>query len=217
MPEPKIKLIACRALAHVLEPMLPAATQRVILDIGLHLSPERLRDRLRQEVRAIQEPGWDIILGYGLCGRAAEGVGSQESRLILPRVDDCVGALLGSRVRHKAIMGRNPGCFFLEPKWVGSEVDIFAQCQKGLERIPENRRAQIVQMTLKHYSQLALLEHGAEGGEEATAYCRQLAETHHFDFIKYFSDLRLLARLAAGDWNQEDFVIAEPGREIPYF
>jgi hypothetical protein len=211
-----MKYIGCQALNHILDAFLDQHIQRVVLDVGLHLNPEQLRARLLEEIKRIEEDGVDIILGYGLCGRALEGVSSEKSRLILPRVDDCVGAVLGSRERHKSILANTPGCFFLESSWVGTELDVFVQCQKGLERIPENRRAQIIQMALNHYKRIAFLDHGNEN-PHAISSCRALAQEHNLEFIKILSDLKLLEQLAKGNWTEDKFVIVNPSEKIPFF
>lgn len=178
MTSRKIKLISCRAIAHILEPLLDDCVETVILDISLHLNPEKLRTRLLDTIADIEVTGMDIILGYGLCGRALEGVFSSKCRLILPRVDDCVGAILGSRNRHQTIMAKQTGSYFLEPAWLETELDIFHQSAKGLDRIPEERKSQIIQMTLKHYSKLAMLDH-ADVSPEAACYCQKLARDHN--------------------------------------
>ena len=72
----QIKLITCKALKHILEPLLDIQIEKVILEIGLHLNPDRLRDRLIEEVAMIEGEDVDIILGYGLCGRALEEIGT---------------------------------------------------------------------------------------------------------------------------------------------
>ncbi len=213
----RIKLISCKALAHLFEPMIDPAMERVILPISLHLNPQKLKARLIDEISKIEAPGWDIILGYGLCGRALEGVYSNKSRLILPRVDDCVGAVLGSRHRHKAILDEDTGCFFLEPSWIDSDVDIFAQCFKGIERIPEKYRDQIIWMALKHYSKLALIHHARDSSSPAVSTCRGRAENYHLKFVQYLSDLSLLQDLSNGQWDSDRFVIVEPGQRIPFF
>jgi hypothetical protein len=203
-------------MAHILEPMMGPGVEPVILDIALHLNPAKLRSRLLAEIAAIEQEGVDILLGYGLCGRALEGVVSQKSRLILPRVDDCVGALLGSRKRHQTFLVEQSGCYFLEPAWLGTELDIFNECTKGLERIPENRRSQIIHMTLRHYTKLAVLNHTG-ASLKAVSSCRRLARTHDLRCIELASDHSLLQRLAGGDWNGDEFVIAGPGEKIPFF
>jgi hypothetical protein len=203
-------------MAHILEPLFDPEIERVVIDIALHLNPANLRRRILEEISSMEAPETDIILGYGLCGRALEGVASQKSRLILPRVDDCIGALLGSRQRHQALLTQIPGCYFIEPAWLGTQLDVFNECTKGLERIPENRRSQIIKMTLRHYSNVGLFTHGTPD-TQALAYCRDQADEHGLKLVTIPSELRLLRRLAGRQWPDEDFVCVRPGREIPFF
>lgn len=196
--------------------MMAPNVEMVVFDIALHLNPAKLRDRLQQQIDAMEEKGTDIVLGYGLCGRSVEGLVSRKSRLILPRVDDCVGAILGSRKRHQSYLKEQSGCYFLEPTWLGTTLDIFTECKKGLEHIPESRRFQIVQMALKNYSKLALLNHNGSDAQ-AMSHCRMLARSHGLEFIEVPSDPGLLKRLSRGDWSGEDVVAVEPGCKIPFF
>ncbi len=212
----KAKLICCHALKHLI--MLHNTTEFseiVTLDVQLHLNPDNLRARLQHEIDRLEEDGCDIVLAYGLCGRSVERLKSKKSRLIIPKVDDCVGLLLGSRERHREIQAESPGSFFLEPDWIGTEMDIFCQCKKGLDGFSEEQRERIVRLALKHYSTLGLIEHVERS--EVLAECKQLADNHGLDFKRFFSDLTLLADLLNGNWDNERFVICEPGESVPLF
>jgi len=215
LADKNVKYICCNAMAHVLRPMASDA-EMVVLDIALHLNPARLRERLCKEIVALEEEGLDIVLGYGLCGRALEGVGSSKSRLILPKVDDCVGALLGSRQRHQSCLHQRSGCYFLEPAWLGTELDMFNECMKGLDHISEKRKSQLVRLALKNYSTLAVLSRPGVDSQ-AISTCMMMAQSHGLVFMELASDHGLLQRLAAGDWDDEDFVLTQPGQAIPFF
>lgn len=210
------KLITCRSLAHVLKPLVDKDTEIRVLDIALHLTPENLRARLISEIAAVEEDGFHILLGYGLCGRGLEGVYSCKSTLVLPRVDDCVGALLGSRSRHKAFLKEHAGCYFLEQHWLETELNIFVQATKGLDRIPPERRDKIVEMTLKHYDSLALLDSG-NTAPESEARCLEYARQYQLEYMELRTELGLLARLISGPWKEEEFVVCPPGQSVPLF
>ena len=215
MPLPN-KIITCRALAPVVEELLGAAEALTVLDIALHLQPERLRQSLCDAVAGLEQEGETILLGYGLCGRALEGVASSKSTLVLPKVDDCVGMLLGSRQRHRQILNQHPGTYFLEPHWLDTELNIFDQITKGLDHIPQERRKQLLKVALKHYDRLVLLASECPAGE-AEARCRQLAEENDMNFCCLTSDLGLLDRLLHGPWDAPEFIVAPPGTPIPLF
>ncbi len=216
----KRKLICCRALSHLIEPMIDRIDphmERVILPIRLHLNQHNLNQSLQEEITRIEETGGDILLGYGLCGRGVEGVSSGKSRLIIPKVDDCVGAILGSKARHKRILDQNAGTFFLEPSWIDTDVDVFAQCLKGLDKIPEEYQQDIVDLALKHYSRLVLIHHKEDKTAMAADRCRSLAKQYGLEFVQLQSDLTLLEDFSKGNIDSDRFIIVEPGDKVPYF
>lgn len=210
------KIITCRALAPVLEELLGTDKPLTVLDIALHLQPDRLRQSIRQTVARLEGANKTILLGYGLCGRALEGVTAQKSTLVLPKVDDCVGMLLGSRQRHRQILKENPGTYFLEPRWLDTELNIFEQIKKDLERIPKDRRKQLLKVALKHYNQLALLT-GQDRSTKALKRCQDLAKEHGMSFCRLPRDLRLMSKLLHGPWDGPEFIVVRPGVPIPMF
>lgn len=210
------KIITCRALAHVLEKFVGTDNDLTTLEIGLHLQPERLRGAVSDKIGELERPGTTILLGYGLCGRALEGVFSRSSTLVLPRVDDCVGMLLGSRKRHKRTLVKHPGSYFLEPRWLDSELNIFAQMGKSLAHLPEERRRRLLKRALQHYERLVLLANRGYNGP-ALARCEKLAKDWDMAFQCMEIELGLVKRLLHGPWNEDEFVIATPGMAIPFF
>ena len=210
------KLIVCRALAHVLEPMMPPDGEIRVMDIGLHVDLQKLRSRLLKEIADIEEDGADILLGYGLCGRALEGVVSARSTLILPRVDDCVGALLGSRKRHKELLKQNAGCYFLEQNWLKTELNIFTEILKGLERIPPEKREKIVKLMLRHYNTLVLLDSG-DLLPENESLCLDYARQYDMKLVSLKTESGLLTRLIKGPLCEEEFLVLPPGSPVPFF
>ena len=210
------KVITCRALYPVVRELLPADTPIAVLEIGLHLQPEKLRQALNETIAGIELQGVRILLGYGLCGRALEGVVSGLSTLILPRVDDCVGVLLGSKRRHREILSTCPGSYFLEPSWLDNELNVFTQLGKDLRNISLERRGQLLKIALKHYKYLVLLEPKG-GDEEAARRCAGLAREHEMVFQRMVSEIGLVARLLHGPWDEAEFVIVQPGTPIPLF
>lgn len=210
------KLVTCQSLAHVLEPLAGPETEVVVMEIALHVNPGRLKEHLMREVARIEAADVHILLGYGLCGRALEGIVSEKSTLVLPRVDDCVGALLGSRERHKALLKQSAGSYFLEQHWLETELNLFVEATRGLERIPPDKRERIVQMALKNYNTLALLDSG-DTEPEADSRCMMYARQYELDYIRLKTELGLLTRLLSGPWTDGEFIVCKPGRPIPFF
>jgi len=210
------KILACKALAHVLEPMVDDKIEIKVLEIALHVDPNKLRSRLLEEVALIEDHDTDILLGYGLCGRALEGVVSAQSRLIMPRVDDCVCALLGSRERRRELLKKDAGCYFLNQHWLDTELNIFADLLKGLERIPPEKRDKVVKMMLKNYRTLILFD-TEDLLPEAESICKNYAERYDMELLLIKPDHGLLARLIKGPWREAEFLVLPPGTPVPFF
>jgi len=66
------------------------------LDFGLHLEPKRMKSALQARLEALPEPSV-VLIGYGLCGNGLVGLEAGPHTLVIPRTDDCIAILLGSR------------------------------------------------------------------------------------------------------------------------
>ena len=95
-------VIACSIFRKELEKVASqgqCAYPMKFFEFDLHKSPEYLRNKIQNEIIAFEEKSTDahptIILGYGLCGRALNGVHAKRSTLVLPRVHDCIPMIMG--------------------------------------------------------------------------------------------------------------------------
>jgi hypothetical protein len=87
IPQVNASLIYCGMIHPELEAARKGKIDGESLPEALHLRPEFLRQELQKAVD--QKVGYDfIVLCYGLCGMAVVGIQSEESRLIIPKVDD---------------------------------------------------------------------------------------------------------------------------------
>ncbi len=106
---------------------MPPDMEHEALDVGLHVNPQSLKRALRESIENSADTFDTIILGYGLCSRAVEGLGSSSSTLVVPRVDDCIGILLGSREAHRSETLREPGTYYLSRGWIDTGKHLFEE------------------------------------------------------------------------------------------
>jgi len=110
----KYKLIACNMFRNELEHCLPASPHDVAvtyLELGEHARPNELRKKLQAQIDDYD--GADaVLLCYGLCGRATEGLVARDKPLVLIRSHDCGGILLGSRKRFEEVFKDMPSTPF---------------------------------------------------------------------------------------------------------
>ena len=70
----------------------------------------------RSESTRLMGGGYDaILLGYALCGRGTEGLRAGKTQLVLPRLHDCIGLLMGSHQAYMAYFEGHPGVYYRSP------------------------------------------------------------------------------------------------------
>ncbi len=220
MEPSRTKVIACEVLIEEMLEFMPAGMEHEALDVNLHVNPQSLRQSLRQALKESIERSADnvetIILGYGLCSRAVEGLASQRSTIVVPRVDDCIGILLGSREAHRSEILREPGTYYLSRGWVDAGKHIFEEYEYMESRFGAEKARKLMDTMLKHYTRLAFVKTGQEKDvDRYLEYCLRTAQRFGLRLEEISGSPALLQKMIFGPWD-EDFVIVLPGQQIPY-
>ena len=233
----RIKLIACKALFR--EISLLAADCKEMLDVtylrqGLHNTPELLRKTLQSTIDAIDE-GTDmgtidrrygkdidaIAMGYGLCSNAMIGLSSKKYKLIIPRTDDCIGLLLGSYGRYKEVFAAHPGTFWYTPSWIEnafmpSKDNYEAAHDEYAELYGEENADYLLdtEFSLANYKEFGYIEWERLRFPQYEEYTKQSCAWKNFGYVKIDGKEDYLRALIDGDWDEERFVVAEPGEKV---
>ena len=89
-----IRFITCEVIHDEVKDRIPEGWEVVKFEKRLHERSDELRDILQKEIDESQD-FYLIVLGYGLCGKAAEGLVSKKALLVIPKCDDCISLFLG--------------------------------------------------------------------------------------------------------------------------
>ncbi|OIQ60284.1 hypothetical protein MOTE_06850 [Moorella thermoacetica] len=224
-------IIACRVMEDELLSLATGREELFFLEQGLHRSPERLRQTLQEAIDTAVD--YDLILlGYGLCGGALDGLRAGPCPVIIPKVHDCIPLLLGS----VAARGRWPaGTYFLSSGWLAGEENIVKDYQRCLERYGEERGSWILKQIYSHYQNMVFIrtdfgqgnctvgsnrqvKPGAAASSRLLqpadlATARQLAANLGLAYEVYQGNSLYLQRLIKGPW-EDDFLKVEPRGEI---
>ena len=118
----RFKAIACQVLTREMEYVAPRSPHSVdveLLTMGLHDLGAGMRSHLQQSIDAADSSGYDaILLGYGLCGRGTDGIQAGKTQLVLSRVHDCIGILMGDHRKYQAYFEDHPGVYYRSPGWI---------------------------------------------------------------------------------------------------
>ena len=170
-----------------------------------------------------------IVLLYGLCNNGIRGLHAPVP-LIVPRGHDCITLLLGSRTRYNEHFGANPGTFYKSPGWIERDSDPDANPASVTSRMGiSHNYAELVEQYgeenaeylmetmgnwLKHYRHLSFIDTGVGPREKYRDICRKQAEENTWSYEEVAGDTTLIDKLLNGDWNDEDFLVLQPGQQI---
>lgn len=235
----RYKLLACKVLQRELASLLPGCKNCIDLTMiqqDLHNRPRRLTEVLQAEIDAIDEnrdvhsddlsgkPIDAILLGYGLCSNAVEGLRSKKYTLVIPRAHDCVTLLLGSRERYADYFDAHPGTYYWTQGWMDANVDLservlqekytqycaeYGDDPDTVEYLMEMERSM-----LQHYNRLCCITWPHLPDMGALVRARTLAGEKQWTLDLQNGEDSLLRALLNGDWDEARFLIVPPGKAI---
>jgi hypothetical protein len=221
-----VVILACQVLESILERLLPQglATQVRFMDYGLHRVPSKMAWTLQEIVNSIDEASL-IVLGYGLCGNGLDGLKAGKHTLLVPRTDDCIALLLGSRQAYRREFEAVPGTYYLTKGWLESGSHPLKEYNEYVEKYGQDDATWIMDMQYQHYERLALVAHSDADletyrtqAQEIAQYCERWGMRYEeiLGSDDYVRRLVAMATAIAARWSQsdDDFLIVPPGGEI---
>lgn len=232
----RFRCIACDVLARSV--YLAAAHSPHIVDVilerfGLHISPNKLRQTLQAHIDATsQDDIYDaVLLAYGLCGMATNGLRAGAVPLIIPRAHDCITLFLGGRDRYDQEFNNCPGTYwyvqdFVErgdseeiPLSIGAVTagKIENQYAAFVEKYGADNAAYLMEVMgawQAHYERGAFIDMVVGEGEHVATRAQEDAQRHGWRYERLLGDMILIKHLLNGDWDQNDFLVLQPGQQI---
>lgn len=208
-------VMACATVIEELLPLLPPGMDHQVFDFGLHVNPEKLRQTLQAAIDAVDGRYDTIILGYGLCSLAIVGLKSARSRLVAPRVDDCISIFLGSHAAYRQQARAEPGTYYLTKGWIEVGDTPFTEYDQMVLRYGAERAQRILRIMLGNYKRLALINTGLYAMDRYRDYAQRLAERFGLRYEELEGSTALVQKMVNGPWDDE-FVVVEPGDVIRY-
>lgn len=233
----RFKAIICQVFTREIDAVISRSRHTVEVEnipMGLHDLGVEMRPHLQERIDAADGAGYDaILLGYALCGRGTEGLRAGKTPLVLPRVHDCIGVLMGGHRAYYAYFQDHPGVYYRSPGWSefqtpGMMLEPAFASQKGplgerrtLEELvaqygEENGQFLFEQFNAfrKHYTGLTYISVPVTSDEASRSKARAEAAKEGWKFDEVKGTLSMLERLVSGDWEAEDFLVAPPGTTI---
>ena len=210
----KTAIIACKTISDELNLAVSETGVQypvIWIESGLHNIPDNLKKRLQEELDKIADTEL-VLLAFGYCGNALLGLKANSFRIIIPRADDCITMMLGSRQKRKEISDEM-GTYFLTKGWLNGERNIWAEYQDAVNRFGREKADRIFAKMLHHYERLGIIETGAYKLDDILSNTEKIAKELKLTHEIIPGTLSMLKKLLTGPWN-EDFIIIEPGETI---
>jgi hypothetical protein len=203
----------------------PNVVDVVVMPQGLHIEPEKLRREVQKALDVtgdIQNKPYNAsLLGYGLCSNGIVGL-SAKIPVVVPRGHDCITLLLGSKDRYKEYFDSHKGTYWFSPGWIETDN------QPGKERLERTLREYIEkfgednarylmeteQNWLKEYNWATYIDWGFANAESEKRFTKKAAEFLGWKYDEVKGDPGLIQRLVDGQWNENEFLIVQPGQKI---
>jgi hypothetical protein len=206
----------------MLEQLLPPglAQQVTFMDYGLHRVPGKMTWTLQDAIDNLAEPSL-VVLGYGLCGNGLNGIQAGVHTLLVPRTDDCIAILLGSRQAYMREFEATPGTYYLSKGWLESGSHPLKEYQECAQKYGPVEAEWIMDQQYQHYERLVLVAHSQgdldryrPSAQEVARYCERWGMRYEEilgsdDYVR-----RLVEAAAAPEKADGDFLVIPPGGEI---
>jgi hypothetical protein len=215
MENGRFKIIACATVIEEMLPLMPPDQAYEVLDFGLHLRPEKLREALQEAIDTAANDFDIIILGYGLCSMAVVGLKANDCTLIIPRVDDCIACFLGSQDAYMEQQKKEPGTYYLTKGWIEVSDTLLDEYNRMVEKYSESTAVRLMDIMLKNYKRLVYIDTGVADQEKYRAYAQKVAEQFNLQFEEMSGSNELIQKLLSQQWDS-DFVVIEPGEIVTY-
>jgi hypothetical protein len=226
------RLIACNVFQREACACIARAPHVVDVDfmeLGEHARPDQLRALLQARIDAAEQAPrrYDaVLLLFGLCGNAGVGLMARQTPLVLPRAHDCATILLGSRSAFQQHFADNPsqgfsssgyldrGDYFLRKPEEGggvAEGDSYAELVK--QHGEENARYvwEALHPNRPGDDQAVFIRMPGIEDSRHLARFRVQAEATGKQCVELAGDLRLIAALLEGHWDESEFLVVPPG------
>lgn len=232
-----LKIIACEVAFR--EICWVAARSRNLLDFeflsqGYHDNSDIGRARLQECIDRVPEGKYDaILLGYALCNNMVVGLQARHTPLVIPRAHDCITFFLGSKERYARVFRERPGTYYYTSGWLEHR-------ERGGERVPWQEGAQLgpdaafgfqelvtkygeenaryIMETLgqwvQHYSHGVLITFDFVRHLPLAQRVQEICAENGWDYGEIPGDISLLQRWADGEWDEEDFLVVQPGERV---
>ena len=232
----RLQLISCEIFFREMCAAVARSPHQIdvaFLPKGLHdIGAGPMLERLQAAVDQVDSTRYDaVLLGYALCGMGIAGLQAHSLPIVIPRAHDCITLFLGSKERYVEYFNEHPGVYFQTTGWMERGVGfdpsgglptqhlagLAATYQELVDKYGEDNAKFLFEELgdlTRNYKKFTFIEMGVEPDDRFERKARAEADKRGWAFEKIAGDMSLVRRFTDGDWNEEDFLVLQPGQRV---
>ena len=192
------------------------------LPFGLHSEPDQLRVGVQEAIDGTADDFDAILLGYGLCSKGIEDIVARHTKLVITKGHDCITCFLGSKEKYREYFDANPGTYWYTPGWIENHLppgkDRYDENYKEyLEKYGEDNAQYLMEMEqawFTEYSTATYVDLGIGNTSDYEVYTEECSKWLKWRYERLEGDPRLIKNMVEGNWDEDAFLIVEPGHVI---
>lgn len=185
--------------------------QIIYMDSKYHNTPEKLNLKL-QEIIDENKEYETISLLYGQCGSAVLGLKSDYSKLILPKVSDCISLYLGGDEKRKNLK-KSERTYFFTKRYIENDNSLYNEIIKMKEKYGDKKAIKMYKMMMDNYEYIRIINTNAYDVEDIMAKIQSLCEELDLSYEIVDGDLSIMEKALLGVVD-EGFVVKDRGEII---
>lgn len=185
--------------------------QIIYMDSKYHNTPEKLNLKL-QEIIDENKEYETITLLYGQCGNAILELKSDYSKLILPKVSDCISLYLGGDEKRKKLK-KSERTYFFTKRYIENDNSLYHEVLKMKEKYGDKKAIKMYRMMMDNYEYIRIINTKAFDVEDIMDKIRSLCEDLNLSYEIVDGDLSIMEKALLGVFDEE-FIVKGPGQKI---
>lgn len=192
-------IIACEVFKSELQQLKDHIKVPILwVEHSLHNVPNKLKLELQKKINEAEReipPGGTVLLMFGNCGGALDGISSKTLKLIYPEVHDCTPILLGSVEKYEKLQMERPGSFYFNHAWIESGNNPLGKHEYYIKRYGKELALELSQEIYKNYTHFVLINNNCGDLPKAREYVKRACEKLNKQYAEELGDLNLIKKI----------------------
>jgi YHS domain-containing protein len=222
----KLLFICCGVLTDEMEAaLLKTGVEGEVLTVSehLHLEPEKLKIEIQKILDEMTYDYKAVVLVFGLCGGALNGIKTNGLTVIVPKVHDCISFFLGSAKKYSTLFSEYGGKAywftksFLKQGFLPTPQMYEKKRAEFAEQFDEDSADYLVEMekeSLLNYHTCSVVDDKSCPCEELEKAAKACADAYGWTTHCHEIQDEFFIKIASGEYDEDEFLIVPPFKTI---